>query len=60
MKIGALKNFVKITRKHLYESLLFNNVIEKGTLAQVFSCEIYEIFKNSFFTEHLWMTASET
>ena len=28
------------------------------TLAQVFSCEFYEIFQNTFFTEHLWETAS--
>ena len=26
------------------------NFIEKATLAQVFSCEFYEIFKNTFFT----------
>ena len=25
---------------------------------QVFSCEFCEIFKNTFFTEHLWTTAS--
>ena len=35
----------------------------KKTLAQVFSCEFYEISKNTFFTEHLftehlWTTAS--
>ena len=24
----------------------------------MFSCEFYEIFKNTFFTEHLWTTAS--
>ena len=30
--------------------------IKKETLAQVFSCEICEIFKNNFFTEHLrWL-----
>ena len=28
------------------------------TLAQVFSCEFCEISKNTFFTEHLWTTAS--
>ena len=33
--------------------------IKKGTLAQVFSCEFCEIFKNTFFTEHLWTTASD-
>ena len=26
----------------------------------VFSCEFCEISKNTFFTEHLWMSASET
>ena len=25
---------------------------------QVFSCEFYEMFKGTFFTEHLWTTAS--
>ena len=29
------------------------NFIEKETLAQVFSCEFWEISKNTFFTEHL-------
>ena len=32
----------------------------KETLAQVFSCEFCEISKNSFFTEHIWTTASVT
>ena len=32
--------------------------IKKETRAQVFSCEFCEIFKNTFFTEHLRMTAS--
>ena len=27
-------------------------------MAQVFSCEFWENFKNTFFTEHLWTTAS--
>ena len=34
------------------------NFIKKETLAQVFSCESCEISKNTFFTEHLWTTAS--
>ena len=34
--------------------------IKKGTLAQVFSCECCEISENAFFTEHLWVTASES
>ena len=30
---------------------------EKEVLAQVFSCEFYQIFENTFFTEHLRATA---
>ena len=48
------------------QSLFFNkvagavgNFIKKETLAQVFSCELCEFLKNTFFTEHLWTTASE-
>ena len=32
-------------------------IIVKETLEQVFSCEFYEISKNTFFTEHVWATA---
>ena len=32
--------------------------VKKEALTQVFSCEFCEIFKNTFFTEHLWATAS--
>ena len=35
------------------------NFVEKETLAQVFSCELCEISKNTFFTEHVWATASD-
>ena len=35
------------------------NFIKKETLAQVFSCEFWEIFKNTFFIEHLRETTSE-
>ena len=38
---GILRNFVSC------------NFIKKETLAQVFSCEFFEIYKNTFFTEHL-------
>ena len=34
------------------------NFIKKETRAQVFSCNFFEISKNTFFTEHLWTTAS--
>ena len=32
--------------------------IKKEALTQVFLCEFCEISKNTFFTEHLWETAS--
>ena len=32
--------------------------MKKETLAQVLSCKLREIFKNIFFTEQLWTTAS--
>ena len=34
------------------------NFIEKGSLVHMFSCEFCEISKNTFFTEHLRVTAS--
>ena len=58
MKIGVLRTFTKFTEKHLCQSLFFNNFIKKETLAQVFSCEFCEISKNTYFTEHVWTTAS--
>ena len=51
---GVLRNFTKFIGKHLKAS----NFIKKEALAQVFSCEFCEISKNTFFTEHLWATAS--
>ena len=41
---GVLRNFAKFTGKHLCQSLFF----KKETLAQVFSCEFCEIYKNTF------------
>ena len=61
-KKNVLTNFEKFTGKHLRRSVSFNkvacsafNFIKKETLAQVFSCEFWEILKNTFFTEHLRM-----
>ena len=34
------------------------NFIKKETLAHVFPCQFCQISKNTFFTEHLWATAS--
>ena len=33
-------------------------LFKKETLVKEFSCEFWEIFKNTFLTEHLWTTAS--
>ena len=38
-KKDVLRNFAKFTGKHLCQRLIFN----KESLAQVFSCEFYEI-----------------
>ena len=35
------------------------NFIKKETMAQVLFCKFCEISKNTFFTEHLWVNASE-
>ena len=59
MKKDVLRNFAKFTGKHLCRSLFFNkvagqacNFIKKEALAQAFSCEFWETFKSTFFTEH--------
>ena len=49
---GVLRNFAKFRPQDC-------NFIKKETHAQVFSCEFCEIFKNTFFREHLQETASE-
>ena len=53
-----LRNFAKLTVKHLWQSL-FLNFIEKETLAQVFSCEFYDISKNTFSYKTPPVVASE-
>ena len=60
IKKGVLENFTKFTGTLLCQSLFFNKVagLTLETLAQVFSCEFCEIFKNTFFTEHLRTTTS--
>ena len=59
-KKGVFENFAKFKGKQLNRSLfsLFNKVAGLRPLTQVFSCEFCEIPKNTFFTEHLWTTAS--
>ena len=55
-KKGVLRNVTKFTGKHLCQSLFFNkvaglgcNFIEKETLAQMLSCEVCVLFKNTYF-----------
>ena len=56
---GVLGIFSKLTRKHMCQSLFFKKIVGLSeTLEKVFSCEFCEISKNTFFTEHLWATAS--
>ena len=43
----------KICKRFLHPGTLL-----KEPLAQVFSCEFSEISKNTFFTDHVWSTAS--
>ena len=51
VKIGVFKSFASFTGKHLLKSL-FNKVANlrpyKETSPQVFSCEICEIFRNTY------------
>ena len=65
LRKGVFRNFTRFTGKHLSQSLFLMkllvsacNFIKKGALAKLFSCEFCETSKNTFFTEHLWTTAS--
>ena len=58
---GVLRNFAKFPGKHLCQSVFFNkvagsacNFIKEETLAQAFTFEFCEIYKNTFFTDQLW------
>ena len=62
---GVLKNFTKFTGKHLCQSLFLIKLKALGLQLYLkrdsgtgVSCEFCEISKNTFSTEHLWMTAS--
>ena len=52
MQKSALRDFTKFTGKHLVQSLIFNiaaglpaTLLKKEALAQVFFCELYEIYR---------------
>ena len=56
-------NFTKFTGKQLCQSLFFNKVADlrpaKETLAHLFSCELCEFFKNTFFYRTTLVAFSE-
>ena len=55
----CLRNFTKFTGKQLFRSFFVNkDSIKKETLAQVLPYKCCTISNNTFFTEHLWTTAS--
>ena len=58
-KKGVLKNSIKSTGKDLCQSLFFNNFIKKETQAQVFLCEFYEFFRNTYFYRTPLVAASD-
>ena len=54
VKQGILKYFANFTEKQVLGLQLY----QKETLTQVFSCEICEIFKNTYLEEYLRTTVS--
>ena len=66
VKKGVPNNFANFTGKHLCWILFliklqaqYLQLYQKKTSAQVFSCEICEIFKKTYFEEHLRTAASQ-
>ena len=59
IKIGILKSFPNFREKHLCWSLRLKAckfILKVFSWKRVLSCEVCEIFKNTFFTEHLrWL-----
>ena len=62
----VLKNFADFTGKHPFSSFFLIKLqawrpatLLKKTPAQIFSCEICRIFKNTYFQEHLQTAASD-
>ena len=54
--------FAKFLRKTILKNIstTASNVIEKETPTQLFSCEFCELFKKTYFREHLRMAGSKT
>ena len=51
--------FLKLSQNSLEKTPVPESLFKKETLAQVFSCELWENFKNTFFEEHRQATAFE-
>ena len=49
---------IHVQSQQLSLEMTEDNTSENETLAQVFSCKFCEIFKNTFFTEHFQVNAS--
>ena len=56
LRKGVLRSFAKFTGKHLTQ----RTFLRRYSSTEVFSYEFWKISKNTFFTEQLWATASET
>ena len=60
-----LLKILQTSQENIYFRAFFNKVVglnkqpAKDTLTQVFSCEIWYIFKNTFFTEYFRTAASD-
>ena len=60
-KKDVFENCSKLTRKYLRQSLFFKKEPIPAALLknpQEFFCDFWKIFKNIFFSVHLWMAAS--
>ena len=53
------KVFLEISQNSQENACVRVSFFKKEILAQAFSCEFYEISKNTFLTEHLGTTASK-
>ena len=58
-KIGVIKNFAKLTENTCARVSFLRKFIKKETLAQVFYCDFYQIFKNTFFHKTSPVAATE-
>ena len=60
-RYSVKKVFLEISQNSQENTCVRDSFLIKlqASLAQVFSCEFCEVSKNSFFTEHIWATASE-